>query len=176
MARSTIWTRTPSPLVSYEFGEVSAPVVEAPAPVVTPEPVVVTIDHPGSSETIYFEFNSRVLSESYYDELLTLAQLLQDHPEATAKVTGFASSTGSSQYNLQLSEDRAISVAQHLMNAGIDAARLTVSGQGEVAADATGEEGCRVEVVVPNFSQYESTQTSDLVEPAVVTDTATAAN
>ena len=57
-------------------------------------------------------------------------------------VVGHTDSTGSDNYNLKLSQDRAQSVTTYLATQGIASTRLTATGQGEtmpVADNATAE-------------------------------------
>lgn len=83
------------------------------------------------SEKIQFEHDSAEIkteSHSLLDEVVTI---LKDNPGIEQlDIIGFTSSEGSKSHNNKLSADRAASVMQYLVNAGIDAARLTSQGKG----------------------------------------------
>jgi outer membrane protein OmpA-like peptidoglycan-associated protein len=60
-----------------------------------------------------------------------LAQTLQQNPELIAQVVGYTDSTGSPQYNQTLSVNRAQSVANTLLQRGINPQRLSAQGMGQ---------------------------------------------
>lgn len=69
-----------------------------------------------------------------------VAQTLSQHPDVAATVVGHTDSTGNPNYNLQLSQRRAQSVAGYLGDRGIPRARLAAEGRGQtqpVADNAT---------------------------------------
>lgn len=107
-----------------------------------------------------FAHNSSVLANR--DTLKDSLAFLQQHPSATAIITGYTDSSGSEQYNLWLSERRAKSVAIYLSSQGIDAARLTAIGKGELMpiADNATEDGRamnrRVEITISTVAQSET--------------------
>ncbi|WP_027715027.1 OmpA family protein [Desulfuromonas sp. TF] len=68
-----------------------------------------------------------------------LAAFLKDHEERRILVEGFTDSTGAEDYNMQLSERRARSVRQALMDRGIAGDRIEVRGYGEQYPMATNE-------------------------------------
>ena len=82
-----------------------------------------------------------------------LAAFLKDHEERSILVEGFTDSTGAEDYNMQLSERRARSVRQALMDRGIAGDRIEVRGYGEQFPVATNEtiagrqQNRRVEIV-----------------------------
>src|SRR5690606_13022455 len=91
---------------------------------------------------IQFEFDSSVLKTSSYSTLDKLAKELRDN-NSSVQLDGYASAEGSESYNLTLSKDRANSVKQYLVNAGVSSSSITAQGYGEknpVASNAT-EEG-----------------------------------
>ncbi|MGX1173375.1 OmpA family protein [Pseudomonas sp. R151218B TE3479] len=104
----------------------------APAPVVVEEAVVV------KEETIvirdvHFEFNKATLTPADRDVLSTVAtRLKQETSTAQLRVTGHTDSVGSDAYNQKLSEKRANSVVQYLVENGVPRASfVSVSGAGE---------------------------------------------
>ena len=56
---------------------------------------------------------------------------MKNNPSKSADILGYADEVGNSSYNQQLSQKRAEAVKNVLTNAGIDASRLTVKGNGE---------------------------------------------
>jgi len=82
------------------------------------------------------------IKTSSYSTLDKLAKELRDNNSAV-QLDGYASAEGSDAYNMTLSKDRANSVKQYLVNAGVSSSSITANGYGEknpVASNAT-EEG-----------------------------------
>ncbi len=83
-----------------------------------------------------------------------LATVLQQNPKRTVLVEGFTDSTGSSQYNQELSERRSMAVRDALLELGITRGQIAVRGYGEaypVAANDTAanrQMNRRVEIVL----------------------------
>jgi len=112
----------------------------AGCPIKFPEPVVK--EAAASYPNIQFEFDSSVLKTESYAILDRLASDLRQNG-GTVTLDGHASAEGSEAYNLNLSRDRANAVKQYLVNAGVDASKITVQAFGEsapIASNAT-EEG-----------------------------------
>ena len=65
--------------------------------------------------------------------------MLKDYSKIQVEVQGHTDSDGSATYNLQLSDSRAQSVMQYLVEAGVDAERLQAKGYGEVVPIADNE-------------------------------------
>jgi outer membrane protein OmpA-like peptidoglycan-associated protein len=110
--------------------------------------LVLTLDE------VLFPFNSADLQAGNQRALDRLAQYLQNHPDYNILVEGHTDSVGDAGYNQRLSEQRAESVYQALMQRGIDPQRVRVVGLGEnfpVADNANPagrSENRRVEVVI----------------------------
>lgn len=81
---------------------------------------------------ILFAFDSSVIRESAKPTLAKVVRALARHPEKTLHVEGHTCDIGSESYNQGLSERRAASVKRYLVEAGINADRVTTAGQGEV--------------------------------------------
>lgn len=103
---------------------VPAPVVEE-AVVVQEETIVI--------RDVHFEFNKATLTPADMDVLSTVAtRLKQETSTAQLRVTGHTDSVGSDAYNQRLSEKRANSVVQYLVENGVPRASfVSVSGAGE---------------------------------------------
>ncbi|MCX6269769.1 MAG: OmpA family protein, partial [Bacteroidetes bacterium] len=65
--------------------------------------------------------------------------LLKEMPRLKVEISSHTDSKGSDQYNQVLSENRAKSVVDYLINAGIDKSRLIYKGYGESQPIATNE-------------------------------------
>lgn len=77
---------------------------------------------------------------AFYRTLDSVAIVLRKFDKTLIDVDGHTDSTGSAQYNLALSERRAVSVANYLASAGIDTRRMSAIGYGldrPVASNAT---------------------------------------
>jgi len=102
-----------------------------------------------------FDFNSDAVRGEYTDKLAMLGDYLQKNPDDFVVAAGFTDSVGDEEYNLVLSERRAASFKDQLVNNySIDANRIVTLWYGELnpKADNTTEEGRqlnrRVEVAV----------------------------
>ncbi|MBV7314194.1 OmpA family protein [Shewanella sp. NIFS-20-20] len=78
-----------------------------------------------------FANNSAVLDQTSYDEVSVLAQFMNQHPESSVVIKGFASNVGNADYNMTLSQKRAEAVAKVLEEKyGIAANRISAKGYG----------------------------------------------
>lgn len=80
---------------------------------------------------ITFATDSAEIAPQFYSTLNAVALVLREFPETLIEVTGHTDSTGSEEYNLQLSQQRANSVAQYLTAQGIAPNRILAKGMGE---------------------------------------------
>ena len=88
----------------------------------------ITLNLPSS---ITFPTNSADLNAQFYNALGGVAMVLKEYNKTVIEVAGHTDSTGSDQYNQQLSERRASSVANYLVGQGITQQRLLTVGAGE---------------------------------------------
>ena len=78
-----------------------------------------------------FEYDSDVLQGTAVSQLQKLGTLIQRNPKATFTVEGYTDSFGTPDYNLDLSQRRADSVKQYLVEAmGISSAQIETRGYG----------------------------------------------
>ena len=78
-----------------------------------------------------FEYDSATLQSSAINQLQKLGTLIQRNPKATFTVEGYTDSFGTSEYNLDLSQRRADSVKQYLVEAmGISSGQIETRGYG----------------------------------------------
>lgn len=103
---------------------------------------------------ILFNFDEDTLLPESRPQLKEIGKLLSEHPDLRVFVVGHTDGRGSYEYNLNLSQRRAVRVVESLANDhGIDRSRLQAIGVGMVAPVATNrtEEGRtlnrRVEIV-----------------------------
>ncbi|MCE1875067.1 OmpA family protein, partial [Enterobacter hormaechei] len=57
--------------------------------------------------------------------------VMNTYPQAQVEITGYSDTTGTAEYNQQLTEKRAQAVANEFQAQGITAERMTVKGMGE---------------------------------------------
>ena len=78
-----------------------------------------------------FEYDSATLQSSAINQLQKLGMLIKRNPRATFTVEGYTDSFGTPEYNLDLSQRRADSVKQYLVEAmGINPAQVETRGYG----------------------------------------------
>jgi OOP family OmpA-OmpF porin len=106
-------------------------------------------------DAIGFDSSQADIREEYHGELDALGKFLNDNPETYAVLAGYADSTHTREYNLELSRKRAESVRDYLVknaNIGEDRFVLTWYGKDNPVAENDTAEGRaknrRVEVVV----------------------------
>lgn len=92
---------------------------------------------------IFFEFDSYQLLDESVTELEKIFEFLQQNPLLKVEISGHTDKTGSKEYNQELSEKRAESVVNYLIEKGIDRDRLSYIGYGytKPVADNETEEG-----------------------------------
>jgi outer membrane protein OmpA-like peptidoglycan-associated protein/tetratricopeptide (TPR) repeat protein len=82
-------------------------------------------------KNIFFDFGKATLRSDSESELDRLAKLLTDVPTLKIEISGHTDNVGSQSFNQKLSENRAKSVVEYLVNKkGISAERLTYVGYG----------------------------------------------
>jgi outer membrane protein OmpA-like peptidoglycan-associated protein len=81
--------------------------------------------------SVQFRTNETTLRDSDRARLAKLGALLAGLSDVKVRVSGFADSRGSDEFNQALSQQRADSVALELQNAGVAKDRLIVEAMGE---------------------------------------------
>ncbi|MBP3340616.1 MAG: OmpA family protein [Alphaproteobacteria bacterium] len=106
---------------------------------------------------ITFKTDSADINSSFYPVLNSVAKVLNKYSNSTVMVSGHTDSTGSADYNLNLSRERAQSVASYLQGQGVKASRFEVLGLGSsnpIASNASAAgraQNRRVEIkIIPN--------------------------
>ena len=90
------------------------------------------IKNPNGGETlvIYFEFDSKGVSERTAKQLDIVARLLKLDKRKKVTLSGHTDAMGSNEYNSGLSKNRAKAVEAYLKEAGIDDAQIVTEGHG----------------------------------------------
>jgi outer membrane protein OmpA-like peptidoglycan-associated protein len=103
---------------------------------------------------VLFDFNKANLKPGAREKLARVAGIVQSHPGLQMQVEGHTDDVGSDDYNQRLSERRAVSVRDYLVDQGIPADTVGTAGFGEsrpVATNGTAagrQQNRRVELVV----------------------------
>jgi outer membrane protein OmpA-like peptidoglycan-associated protein len=92
---------------------------------------------------VLFDVNSAVLKPGSYTEINRVANVLVQYPQTNIQIAGHTDSTGSETYNQELSESRAMSVKNALVNQGVSPERMRAIGfgEGQPIADNSTEAG-----------------------------------
>ncbi len=81
--------------------------------------------------SVEFETNSAEIKGYMHDDLGKLINFLLDNPELKLKISGHTDSKGDAGKNLQLSQNRADSIKEYIVNlAGVDESRIEAIGYG----------------------------------------------
>lgn len=82
-------------------------------------------------ETIHFDFDKYNVKKEAAYELDKIYDILKKYPIMKLEIIGHTDNIGSAAYNQKLSERRAESAAQYLIDKGIDKSRIKTSGKGK---------------------------------------------
>lgn len=87
-----------------------------------------------ASETVvFFDRNKAILGKEDKQTLTYAAEQIKSNPDVKFVITGYAdSSTGTAEYNQQLSEKRAQAVYDQLVKNGVNKDQLTMEGKGGI--------------------------------------------
>lgn len=91
-------------------------------------------------DAITFAVNKFNLNPAVYPSLNAIANVVNKYKETAVHVLGFTDSSGSEQYNLDLSQRRAQAAGNYLASQGVVSGRIVARGYGEsypVASNAT---------------------------------------
>lgn len=101
-----------------------------------------------------FDTNSTQIKPGFHSTMDKVAEVLVRYGKTTLTVAGHTDNVGTAQYNQQLSERRALSVAQYLESRHVNPVRLSTVGKGESipiesnATEAGRQANRRVEIYV----------------------------
>jgi tetratricopeptide (TPR) repeat protein len=80
---------------------------------------------------VFYEFDSWELKKESISELDKLYELLSVNKDIVVEIGGYTDSSGTDDYNLVLSEKRALSVVNYLIGKGISSEKLKFKGYGK---------------------------------------------
>ncbi len=108
-------------------------------------------------QDLLFAVDSATLRPDLTADIRTVASSLLRYPNSAIEVVGHTDNTGSAAYNQDLSQRRAVSVAEVLRASGVPGGRISTYGRGEDAPIATNQtpqgqaQNRRVEIIIrPN--------------------------
>ena len=82
---------------------------------------------------VFFEVDSWQLKKESLAELNRLSDLLKNNKELKVEIGGYTDATGTKEHNLSLSEKRALTVVDFLVESGIRSDRLKFKGYGNAS-------------------------------------------
>ena len=80
---------------------------------------------------VKFDFDRDTIRPEFRQDIQSLAEFMKTYPSVTTTVEGHTDSVGTEQYNQDLSQRRAASVRQALIDEGVEAERVQSAGHGE---------------------------------------------
>lgn len=93
--------------------------------------MLASLSKPNIVENIFYDYDKATLRPESKEALDELVTLLRDNPNITIEMTSHTDRHGSAEYNMDLSDRRAKSVVDYLIEAGISADRLNFKGYGK---------------------------------------------
>lgn len=134
-------------LASYQMGtRQAAPAVAAPG---AGEVAFVEIAEVGEPLVkIHFELGQSTLPATAPDQFATVVAALVAAPQASALLSGYHDETGGAAVNAEVAKNRALSVRQALVAAGVSAERVLMRRPAVTLGGADAAEARRVEVRV----------------------------
>ncbi|MFY8351459.1 OmpA family protein [Pseudoalteromonas sp. SSM20] len=109
----------PAPVIKEKPQERIIPAITTKKVVIKPQ-----------TTTVLFDFDSTAFHK--HSDFINLIQHLKQYPTTSVEITAYTDSLGSEQYNLALSERRALNVKQTLIEHGIEKSRISINYRGEL--------------------------------------------
>ena len=94
----------------------------------TPTGAVVDADGCWITGTVHFDFDKSNIKTEFEPVLMKIAAVMKQNPNVQLTIHGHTDSIGTESYNQGLSERRAQSAKQYLMDRGIDSSRVSTVG------------------------------------------------
>ena len=88
---------------------------------------------------ILFDVDKATLKDEAKTNIDKLAVILKKYPDTNVLIEGHTDATGTEEHNLELSKERAQSVSNYLAQLGVDPARFTATGYGELQPIASND-------------------------------------
>ena len=101
-------------------------------------------------ENIFYDYNKATLRPESKAALDSMVQVLNDNPYITIEMGSHTDRVGSDDYNNKLSERRAKSVVDYLIENGVDSARLQYRGYGKTVPKVVTK---RIARLYPQFNE-----------------------
>ncbi len=122
----------------------------APAPVVKETPRTAAVEVAPEIQTeIFYYIRQTEIRPDQQPALNNLINFLKENPETKVAITGYADvETGNPRINMKYSEGRAEGVRQALIDAGIDAARITTDAKGDTVQPFSENDKNRVSICI----------------------------
>jgi outer membrane protein OmpA-like peptidoglycan-associated protein len=80
---------------------------------------------------VSFGFNSDQINPAFHTTLGKVSEIISQYDQTNVQIIGYTDSRGSERYNQDLSERRALSVADYFSKNGVSSQRISTEGQGE---------------------------------------------
>ena len=125
------------PFVNKDAAKKSAPNETASIKETRPTRKENTID-PAEDMIIYFNPDSNDLTAKAYESLDRVVKFIAKNSKTKINIIGFSDSTGSSSYDVMLSESRANTVKNYLIAKGVDSSKISTLGMAAEGFSATG--------------------------------------
>ena len=90
--------------------------------------------------SVFFEFDSAILTKDAQDRLSAVANVLTAHPELKVRIEGNCDERGSEQYNLALGQRRADGAKKYLAGLGVQPQQITAISFGAEKPKAQGHD------------------------------------
>lgn len=98
---------------------------------------------------LMFDFDSYTLTAGTKENLTGLAKTLNKYPDTNILIEGHTDKKGAEKYNMNLSQQRATSVATYMEQLNVQSSRITTKGYGEIQPiSANDQQNRRVEVAI----------------------------
>lgn len=135
-------TPAPAPVV------VPAPVVEKPAP----KPVEKPAPAPKVTEitrNVFFAIREHYINPEEQKKIDEVVAFMKENPNSKVTVTSYADKgTGNAKLNIKYSQNRTAAVVKALVDAGIDASRISADAKGDTVQPFAENDKNRVSIVV----------------------------
>jgi outer membrane protein OmpA-like peptidoglycan-associated protein len=142
-------------LLSSLFGRKERPVQDTTTPPAAVEPAPAPVPEPEvgapSTEptaTVYFDVDQSALPAGSETALSAVIAYLKANPASTAVISGYHDPTGDQAANEELAKNRAGSVRDALVAAGVEESRINMEKPAVTAGEGTLEDARRVEITV----------------------------
>ena len=143
--------------ISYAFGAPPPPPpmqpAAAPAPMPAPAPAATV--PPGQFFIVFFDFDKSTITAAGRQVLDAAADAFKQNKPVRIELTGYTDTMGTQQYNLGLSQRRAVAVRNYLTSHGVPTSAMDVAWKGKTDLRVPTPDGVRepqnrrVEIVIP---------------------------